>query len=349
MRTQEEAQRAYYQSLIDEEKRELEENSELINNFKKECLGKGVNLLDSNFSYVRKIGLVAKYPNILSYLAPTVIKDKEGLNDFKYLNTRFSQRPYAKGFLYSDNFMVMAHPYFRRGLDADSTFAPRFIELFWSFNEPKIESFLALDYDRVRINVDNSMYMEKDTWYGPQFNSDIKSIPNEIVKLRPPSDIDSFLISFCFSDAYSLDIKWETKNGIKSFQVEEFKTEDNAILRKGLKVHPVRYVHAEFDLALNHFRHFDGAVHFYSDDEYLLRRDSDFNYNSKNDFKIKTDSEKLFKMNGIISVPSWIEFTSQFLTGNPLIFEYFEGRYPEPVEDILSAIRKKKIDNQNGS
>lgn len=349
MRTQEEAQKMYQESLLDQEKEELEKNRDLINNFKSETQKKGIKLLDTNFSYVYTIGIIATYPNLVSYLSPYLVKDKEGLNNFKYLNSIFTQRPYAKGFLYSDIYMVMASPFFRRGFHKNSNFAPRFVELFWSFNNPKIDSFVAIDYDRVRINVDSTMYMEKDTWYGPKFNKDIKSIPDEIVKIRPPSDIDNFLISFCFADNYSLDIKWQTKNGIKTFQAEEFKTEDNTIIKKGLKVYPVRYVHAEFDLTNNYFRHFDGAIHFYTEEEYFTRRDSDFNYNSKNDFKIKTESEKLFKMNGNISIETWIEFTSHFLTSNPLVFEYYEGKYPEAVSDILDAVKKNKLNKSNGS
>ena len=83
-------------------------------------------------------------------------------------------------------------------------------------------------------------------------------------------------------------------------------------------------------------------MHLYTEDEYFARRDSDFNYNSKNNTQIKTDSEKLFKMNGEILVDTWVEFTSQFLTGNPLVFEYFEGYYPENISEMLEAVRKNK-------
>ena len=44
-------------------------------------------------------------------------------------------------------------------------------------------------------------------------------------------------------------------------------------------IHPHRFK--------NYFRHFDGAIHFYTENEYLSRRDSDFNYNSKT---LQTDS-----------------------------------------------------------
>lgn len=46
-------------------------------------------------------------------------------------------------------------------------------------------------------------------------------------------------------------------------------------------------------------------------------------------------------MNGVVDVETWIKFTSHFMTGNPLIFEYFEGKYPENIEEIICKMRNK--------
>lgn len=82
--------------------------------------------------------------------------------------------------------------------------------------------------------------------------------------------------------------------------------------------------------------------HDITSEEYYSRRDADFNYNAKNDRKIKTASEKLFKFNGKISVDNWIEYSSHFMTANPLVHEYFEGSYPEHISEIVEAVRKSK-------
>ncbi len=244
--------------------------------------------------------------------------------------------------------MLMAHPYFRRGLYENNNFSPRLIDLYWKKDHSNLESFIALDFNRVRINVDNSAYLEEDTWFGPKFNKNISEITDGTVHLRPSSDIEDFLISFYFKDAYSLDIIWETKNGIKTFQSEEFKTEKIKVLKNGIEYYPVKYIHAEYDLSQNSFRHFDGAIHFYAENEYYKRRDSDLKYNSKNEFKIKTPSEKLFKFNGKIDVETWLEYSGHFMAGNPLVFEYFEGKYPEHINQVLETIRKNK-EEKNGS
>lgn len=49
-------------------------------------------------------------------------------------------------------------------------------------------------------------------------------------------------------------------------------------------------------------------------------------------------------MNGNISVDTWIEFTSHFMTQNPLVNEYFEGEYPQHISEMLEVVRKNKKD-----
>ncbi len=335
-------QKEYLQSLRDEEKKQLADNADLINSFKQSCLKKGITLKDDNFKYIQTIGVVACYPNLVGQLCTDFRMDKEGLIDFNFLTQRFVRRPFAKGYLYYDKFMLMAHPYFRRGLHPCSNFAPRFTDFFWTFDQVGIDTYISLDYDRVRIDVSDYSVIELDTWYGAKFSQEISSISDGVTKLRPPVDLGDFANSSFFADAYSLDIKWKTKNGIKSFQAEEFKTDKIKIQKDGQDFFPVRYIHAEFDLDKNTFRHFDGAVHLYTAEEYYSRRESDFNYNLKNRVKIKTVSQKLFKMNGNISVDTWIKFSSHFMTGNPLVIEYFEGKYPDAISEIIETIRKSK-------
>ena len=237
--------------------------------------------------------------------------------------------------------MVMAHPYFRRGFHKKSNFTPRFIDLFWGLSKNDVDLYLAIDINRVRINVDEISYHELDTWYGARFNKEIQSIPENMSKLRPPLDIESSYISLFFNHAYSLDTIWKTKDKIKSFQAEEFKAEDVKLIIDGNHYFPVRYIHAEFDLNKRCFRHFDGAIHLLNEDEYFQRRDSDFNYNLKHNQHIKSKSQKLFKMNGTIDIDTWILYTSHFFSGNPLIFEYFEGRYPDHVSEMIEKVRTK--------
>lgn len=328
------------QAMKERDDEELRSHTPTIEKFKAFALEHGLTLTDEHFEYSPPVGVTANYPNIVELLGIEATRDDEKLVDFKQVKLNHTTHPMGHGLLLGANYILLAHPFFRRGFHRNNNFAPRFVEQFWRINDPQIEPYIALDFDRVRINVDNTSYMELDTWYGAKFNQDITSIKDDVVKLRPPLDISEFHNDFMFANSYSLDIVWKTEGLIKNFQAEEFKTENVVVVRNGATFHPVRYVHAEYNLSTRYFQHFDGAIHYYTPDEYFQRRDSDMNYNSKNAQQIKSSSEKLFKLNGVISLPVWTNFISHFMTGNPLVFEYFEGQYPERITEILTAIRK---------
>lgn len=336
--------------LLEEQKKELAENSGLIGNFLDYCKNKHISISEKNIEYIPTIGIVANYPNLVNLLNNKIKVDKEDLVSFKILEKEFTQQRFASGYLISEMFMAMAHSYFRRGHYEKNAFAPRFIELFWDYNSNENDKYVSLDFNRVRINVDNRMLMEFDTWYGAKFEENINDIEDGIVKLTPPLDIEPFDVELFFGNVHSLNIKWYTKETIendvktiiKVFQAEEFKKTNSKITKNGIQYFPAKYIHAEFDIQKGDFRHFDGAIHCYTESEYLQRRDSDFNHNEKNDLKIKTLSQKLFKVNGEIMVKDWVELTSHFLTGNPLILEYFEGKLPERIIEIVDAIRNEK-------
>ena len=341
MESMSEIKERYFKAQREEKKKQLENHSKTITDFISLCSEIGLKLTNENFSYIQTIGIVAKYPNLLFHLKPELEKVDEELIECKSLEKHFDKKIFNSGMLYSDKFIAMAHPYFRRSLSEFANFAPRFIDLFWKFKDDKVKTYIALDANRVRVNVDDSAYLELDTWYGASFKEQIEKIPNGVVKIRPPAQLDETDISLFFNDAYSFDIKWTEKNGIKTFQAEEFKTEKVTINISGTEYYPVRYLHAEYDIKNKQFRHFDGAIHFYEKTEYFQRRDSDLNFNEKIGTHLKAKTYKLFKMNENVSVETWITYTSHFCTGNPLVFEYFEGKYPDHIQEILNKIGEK--------
>lgn len=331
----------YRKRQIEEREMELVKNAGLIQDFIAFCADKKIVLSQDNFDYLQTTGIIAKYPNITYLLNSKVVADKEGLVDLDILEREF-KKGIMPGLYKSENYILMPHYYFRRGHHEINNFSPRFIEIFFKYsllNHNK--KYIAIDSDRVRINVDNGMYMELDTWFGAKFKDNIADIEEGIVKLRPPMGLDSFDISFFFGNTYSLDIKWASKGDIKVFQAEEFKESNSKILKQGVEYHPVKYLHAEFDTRKGVFRHFDGAIHFYSEEEYYQRRDQDFNYNSKNAKHLKTLSQKLFKINGEIQTSDWVELTSHYLTANPLIIEYFEGKLPTYIADAVTKLTNR--------
>ncbi|KML58688.1 hypothetical protein VL15_12225 [Burkholderia cepacia] len=331
---------ARYLAAMEKESRErLAKAADLISNFTALAASKGVILGSESYEYIQTIGIVAKAPGIARMLLGPIKTERDGLLSFDEIASRLPPSPHSEGCFAGPDFILMADPCYRRGMHPVNNWAPRFIDLFWQFDGLGIEKFIALDDDRVRIDVDRLGYFEFDTWYGAPFDEDIRKVKLGIAKLSPPMDIEPRHVSFLFANMYCLDIKWSESDGLKSFQALEMKTEDVQIEIGGQRYFPARYLHAEFDLVANCFRHFDGAIQLFTEDEYFQRRDSDFNMTLKNLAHIKARSRKVFKINGPLKTGKWVEFCCHFFTKNPLIFEYFSGEYPKHVTEALERIR----------
>lgn len=331
---------ARYSAEMEKQSRErLAEASDLIAKFSALAASKGVILGVESFEYIQTTGIVAKAPGIARTLLGPIETERDGLLSFNEIARRFPPSPRYKGCFAGPNFILMAHSCYRRGMHPINNWAPRFIDLFWQFDSFRIEKYIAIDEDRVRIDVHGPGYFEADTWYGAPFDEDIRNIKVGTVKLRPPSDIEFRHISSLFADVYCLDIKWSESDGIKSFQALEMKTENIRVEVGGQHYFPARYLHAEFDHSANCFRHFDGAIQLFTEEQYFQRRDSDFNMTMKNSSHVKARSSKVFKINGLLKTGSWVEFCCHFYTANPLTFEYFNGEYPKHVTETLVKIR----------
>ena len=337
----------HIEDLENQSRERLAEAADLIGAFTDLAASKGMILNAESFEYIPTIGIVAKAQGIARALLGPIRTERDGLLPFNEIANRFPVSPHTEGCFAGPEFVLMAHPYYRRGMHPVNNWAPRFIELFWRFKGPNIEKYIALDENRARIDVSGLGYFEADTWYGAPFHKDIRNIKLGIAKLRPPLDLESRHISFFFADAYCLDIKWSESNGIKSFQALEMKTEKIQINIGGQHYFPARYLHAEFDLGANCFTHFDGAIQLVTEEEYFQRRDSDFNMTMKNLAHIKARSSKVFKINGPLKTADWVEFCCHFYAANPLTFEYFSGEYPQYITEALEKIRVNDRNSTN--
>lgn len=338
MRSMKEIKEKYFKQLKLEKIQAIEENSQIIENFIDYCKKKNVNLTKDNFNFVQPIGIIAEYPNLLNLINNNLVKEDEELISFKNLKEYYHINNLNAGYLIGENYMPMAHSFFRRRFNENANFAPNFINEYWKLKDENIDVYIALDPNRIKVDIDGPQYFEFDTWYGASFNKEIQKIQNGLIKLRPPLHIDDFDNELFFNNAYSIDIKWSQKKSLKTFQAEEFKTNQVKIRIDNEEYYPVRYIHSEYDINKKYFIHFDGAIHLYSKDEYYQRRDTDFNFNEKIEKFLKPRTFKTFKMNGKISPESWTDFSCQFFTKNPLMIEYFEGKYPENITNFLSKL-----------
>ncbi|HWL28531.1 MAG TPA: hypothetical protein VNQ97_06440, partial [Burkholderiaceae bacterium] len=262
----EEMMARYFADMEKQSRERLAEAVDLIAKFTALAASKGVILSAESFEYIQTIGIVAKAQGIARALLGPIRTERDGLLPFKEIASRFPPSLHSEGCFAGPDCILMAHPCYRRGMHPLNNWAPRFIDLFWRFDGPGIEKYIALDEDRVRIDVDGLGYFEADTWYGAPFDEDIRDIKPGIAKLRPPLDLESRHVSIFFANAYCLDIKWSESDGIKSFQALEMKTENIRIEVGGQYYFPTRYLHAEFDVAANCFRHFDGAIQLFTEE-----------------------------------------------------------------------------------
>ncbi len=329
----------HIKAMADHAQSELEKSADMIEHFTQMAASKGIALDSDSFSYIQKIGIVASVPGLAKKLLGIMQVERDGLLAFEEIAQRFPPSQFQEGYFVGGDYMLMAHPCYRRRMHPMNNWAPRFVALFWELDSSDIKKYIAIDEDRVRINVNGSRYVELDTWYGAPFEEDISKIKDGTIKLRPPLDLAPSYIDSFFAQTYCLDIKWSTSGEIKTFQALEVKTQDVQIIEDSQTFFPARYLHAEFDLSSGVFRHFDGAIQMFTEEEYLRRRDSDFNMTFKNIEHVKARSKKVFKLNGSLSVDSWLEFCCHFFTANPLTFEYFTGAYPEHVADIVAKVR----------
>ena len=181
----------------------LSNYDKVIEEFIQYCRNIGVHLNSEAFEFIPAIGVVCTYPNILSRLVPDLKEDKEGLFCWDDLSTTFNINSSNVGYFYAQNFMALASPVFRRGMHAVNNWAPKFIDEFWRLNLEGMDAYLSLDKNRVRVNVDNSCYMEADTWFGAPFNEEISQIADGVSHLRPPTDLDDHILYYLFNDSYA--------------------------------------------------------------------------------------------------------------------------------------------------
>ena len=266
-------------------------NECLINEFTSLVGSKGVALGAESFRHVQTIGLVAEAKGITNALLGQIRRERDGLLSFRDIARQFTTKRMV-GCFAGNKFILMAHKYYRRGMNPICNWEPGFLNMFWRLDGDKIEKYIALDEDRVRIDVDAPDFHEKDFWYGAPYVGNMRNIQPGVVKLCPPLDIDEPFASDLFADAYCLDIDWSESSGVKCFQSLEMKKENIRVKLVGKSYFPARYMHAEFDSTAN-------CIQLFTENKYLQRRESDFRMWKKNCAHIKPKSTKIFKINGL--------------------------------------------------
>lgn len=300
---------------------------------------RGVNIDRNAISCSRYQGIIATAPRLAARLVEPLKADKEELYDFEAMVGRYGPGRLNAGYFGGELFLPMAHQFLRQDMNPNGNFPAKFLEPLWRFHATTLQKSIAIDEHRVRLDIRSQPLFERDYWYGPVFNEDVAKTAVGDARLAPPGDLQEGHKKRFFAGAHNLQVNWTEERGIKTFQALEFKLEAVTIDLDGETFHPVRYLHAEFDLELGFFRHFDGAVQLFRRDEYLARREGNFRHDLKSTLHIKPLSRKLFKLNGEISINDWVNLSSMFFIQNPLMHEYFCGSYPVEIGEALERIK----------
>jgi len=170
--------------------------------------------------------------------------------------------------------------------------------------------------------------MELDTWFGPKFDRNKLDDPNfvglTVVGRTYPNSLDSYPLE-------KTEFFWKTNEAesIKTLEIEELSSPANPYEHWQIN----RYIHAQRDMSNRIFRHLDGAAKVYAEDSYRARLSQPMPKNMRPAHYVK-----LFRIDGIIDLESWLSLVSMFYKGNEMVIEYFD---PELFNKEIRPFRER--------
>jgi hypothetical protein len=234
--------------------------------------------------------------------------DKHGLVLLSKLN------PIAPGIYEKDGLLLYASSFFRRSFSRLNTLNTPFLKRFQEIGaSDKVTSKVLLDPDMVGLAGSYYEVFEFQYWWGPQFSENLADIPLGVTAHKS-SEREAI-----FNDVQNTEFWWYEQDGKKTFECEE------VIVKPSLGIsesnYGCRFVHSMIDESTSNPFHLDGAIRVYDEDGILNRWDVDIKGSGKN-----TDYNKLWRLDGDISVSEWKELISHYYRDNTLVGEYFGGK-----------------------
>lgn len=292
-----------------------------------------IELLSENYKtegqFIEKGCVAYNLPNIVEKVFPSLFENKDK-NDLIYLNDILNEFDYVgSGIFKSKNgkFCIFCHQYFNRNLSLLNNYNTYFIDEFIRLNSNNdITLRIAIDKNLIGLSETYRGVLEFDYWWGPKFNNDISSIPNEVTRYESNEE-QKF-----FSSVLGTEFWWKTDENEKTLEIEEIREQPSLGIDKDS--YGCRYIHSIYDNNKSEFIHFDGAIRLYSDEQILQRWDANINKAGKN-----TTYTKLFRIDGKLELSDWKKLCILFYKGNPLLFEYFGVK--EEYENVRNETQSK--------
>ncbi len=289
---------------------------------------------DEKIIYCGTTAIVDK--NIIERIFPELIelKDKDSLIYLTDLFKHFTYKKQGVFFHKKSNLAIFAHSYFRRSLSRHNNFHYIFLDqLIEQHKNEKVKVRIAIDFDMIGYATSYSDSHELEYWWGPKYSDDISQIPIGLTTHKC-NDFEKKYYGISTTEFF-----WKIHEGNHEFELEELKEEPAPSLDEDH--YGCRYIHSIFKDSEKTFEHFDGAIRMY-DGELMLERIG----KSMTDFGRRSQYTKLFRLDGEISLDNWKSLTTNYLQGNPLIYEYFNIQKPDSshlLEEHPTSLKEKLI------
>lgn len=253
--------------------------------------------------------------NTFPKISQAIKNDKDSLIDINLLLEDFEYLGYGVFKEKTSNKTVLAHPYFRKSLSHFNNFHSIFLdELVGLHKIENVRTKIKLDPDYIGFSPSFLQSFEFEYWWGPKYNDDISTIQPGLTTHKS----DEFERLY-----YNIDrteFFWKTSEELHEFELEEVKDELAPTLTD---TYGCRYVHSIFNKNNREFQHFDGAIRSYSTELMVERLDK-----KMTEFGRRSLYTKLFRVDGQLPVEAWKSLTTNYLQGNPQIYEYFGLQNP---------------------
>lgn len=302
--------------IIELAEKEKDEYGEKLLSHIREFVSEDHKYLDAAaFSIVDKDIVQRVFPDL------TVNLDKDGLIYLKDILNHFSYRGQGIFLHKIKPLCIFAHPYFRRSLSRHNNFHFIFLDELMSYSsEPEVNIRIKLDWDMIGYSPSALDAQELEYWYGPKYNDDISSIEPGLTR-HEGNETDKLYYGIS-----ATEFNWKVNDGLHEFELEELKEEEAPVLPDTFAC---RYIHSIYNDVGKYFQHFDGAIRSYAGDLYLERIGK-----KMTEFGRRSQYEKLFRIDGKLSLEAWKSLATNYMQGNYLIYEYFGLERPETPQPI---------------
>ncbi len=284
-------------------------------------------LISDNHKYLNAGAFSVIDDKIVEKAFPHLVnsKDKDGLIPLSDLLKEFIYKSHGVFFHNKLPLCIYVHQYFRRSLSRHNNFHFIFLnELMSHIKNPEITVKISIDWDMLGYSPSYHDAHELEYWFGPKYKDDISSISPGLTKHS--SNTEERL----YHGISSTEFFWKENGEMHEFELEELKEDQSPTL---IDSYGCRYIHSIYEKSKGKFIHFDGAIRSYNSELYFER------INKKmTEFGRRSQYTKLFRVDGKLELKDWKSLTTNYLQGNPLIYEYFG--LEKPAMTFLSNNQK---------